>query len=195
MWAVTALAHIPRFGVAMRERARRGLGPAVLLGSLVGATAVIAFILIQGYYGVGSYNFGVVSFNGSNDGAVGVWRFTAARIQHGAFGTDWNRFMFLGIGAAFTALLFYIRYRLPTFPIHPIGFTISTSNVLRSTVTSIFFVWLAKGLILKFGGLESYRKLTPLFLGLFMGYLVGVGLGVVVDFIWFRGHGHKLNDW
>ncbi len=194
-WAVTALAHIPRFGMVMNAHRRRTLVPAVLLGTLLGAAAVIAFILYQGYHVMGSYNFGVVSFNGSNDGGVGIWRFTAARIQQGSFGTDWNRVMFLGIGAAFTGLLFLLRYRFPGFPIHPIGFTISASNVLRSSVTSIFIAWLVKTLILRFGGLNTYRRLTPLFLGLFMGYLAGVGLGIAVDTIWFNGNGHPLNDW
>ena len=67
--------------------------------------------------------------------------------------------------------------------------------MLRSSVTSIFIAWLTKALILKFGGLNSYRRMAPLFLGMFMGYLVGVGLGVVADVIWFNGDGHKLNDW
>ena len=194
-WGITALAHIPRLGLAMERDRRRLLAPSVLLGGFLGAIAIIGFILLQGYHGVGSYNFGVVSFNGSNDGAVGIWRYTANRIQQGDLGTDWNRVQFLAIGAAFTGLMLYLRYRFPGFPINPIGFTISASNVLRSTVTSIFIAWLTKSLILKFGGLNSYRRMAPLFLGLFMGYLAGVGLGVVVDVIWFNGNGHKLNDW
>ena len=90
-WGITALAHIPRLGMAMRPERRRLLAPGVLLGALGGALSVIAFILYQGYYGVGSYNFGVVSFNGSGDGAVGIWRYTAARIQQGTAGTSWDR--------------------------------------------------------------------------------------------------------
>jgi len=194
-WGITALAHIPRLGIAMNPERRRRLVPAVLFGAFLGATAIVGFILLQGYHGVGSYNFGVVSFNGSNDGAVGIWRYTANRIQHGDFGTDWNRVQFFAVGAVFTGLMFFLRYRYPGFPINPIGFTISASNVLRSTVTSIFIAWLTKTLILKFGGLNSYRRMAPLFLGLFMGYLAGVGLGIIVDVIWFNGNGHKLNDW
>ena len=194
-FGITALAHIPRFGVAMNPRRRRLLVPAVLAGGLVGAVTVIGYILHQGYHVLGSYNFGVVSFNGSSDGAVGIWSLTTSRIQEGTFGTDWNRVSFLGIGALFTCLLFYIRYRFPTFPIHPIGFTISASGVLRSSVTSIFLVWVTKTLLLKLGGLDLYRRTAVLFLGMVLGYLTGVGLGILVDTIWFNGNGHKLNDW
>ncbi len=28
-----------------------------------------------------------------------------------------------------------------------------------------------------------------------IGYLAGIGLGVVVDVIWFNGNGHQLNAW
>ncbi len=192
-FGITALAHIPRLGTAMASTHRRFLVPAVLLAALAGASAAVGYTLHQGYYTVGSYNFGASSFNGSADGAVGIWRLTANRIQHGTFGTDWNRVQFLGIGAAFTGLLFYLRYRFPTFPIHPIGFTISSSAFLRNSVSSIFLVWLAKTLLLKLGGLERYRRTAPLFLGIALGYLTGIGLGLLIDIIWFNGNGHLVN--
>ena len=43
-------------------------------GFIAGALAVFTFIIFQGNYTVGSYNFGSVSFNGSGDGGIGVWR-------------------------------------------------------------------------------------------------------------------------
>ncbi|OGG48996.1 MAG: hypothetical protein A3F84_14260 [Candidatus Handelsmanbacteria bacterium RIFCSPLOWO2_12_FULL_64_10] len=194
-FGMTMLAHIPRLGVAMHPRRRRMLVPAVLLAALVGAAAVTGFTLYYGYCVMGSYNFGVVSFNGSNNGAIGIWRLSASRIQQGTFGTDWNRVAFLGIGGAFTGLLSYLRYRFPGFPVHPIGFAISASEILRSSTASIFIVWLVKTLLLKFGGLERYRKTAPLFLGMAIGYVAGIGLGVAVDVLWFNGDGHSLTGW
>ena len=195
-FGITALAHIPRLGAAMNLRSRRALAPVVMIGALAGAATVIGFILHQGYHTVGSYNFGVVSFNGSSDGAVGVWRLHASRIQQGTAGTDWYRMKFLGVGAVFTALLIYLRYRFPGFPaLHPVGFTISACSVLSTGVSSLFLVWLIKTLTLKYGGLNLYRRNTPLFLGMVMGYLAGVGLGFLVDVVWFNGNGHQINDW
>ena len=98
-------------------------------------------------------------------------------------------------GAVFTGILLYIRYRFPRFPIHPIGFTISSSGVLRSSLFSIFFSWVIKTLVLKFGGLEYYRKIAPFFLGMLAGQIAGIALGVVVDALFFPGNGHKLNRW
>lgn len=194
-FAITTLAHVPRLAAVVPAERRRAFVPAIATGALIGATTVIAFTLYQGYYGIGSYNFGVVSFNGSADGAVGSWTYTANRIHAGTMSTDWNRVRFLGIGAVFTGILLYIRYRFPHFPLHPIGFTISSSGVLRSSLFSIFFSWAIKTLVLKFGGLELYRKIAPLFLGMLAGQIAGIALGVVVDALFFPGNGHKLNRW
>lgn len=194
-FAITTLAHVPRLAAVVPTERRRAFVPAIAAGALIGATTVIAFTLYQGYYGIGSYNFGVVSFNGSGDGAVGSWTYTANRVHAGTMSTDWNRVRFLGIGAVFTGILLYIRYRFPHFPIHPIGFTISSSGVLRSSFFSIFFSWAIKTLVLKFGGLEYYRKIAPLFLGMLAGQIAGIALGVVVDALFFPGNGHKLNRW
>ena len=194
-FGITTLAHIPRLGQAMAPRRRRRLVPVVLLGCFIGATAVIAFTLHHGYHGVGGYNFGIISFRGVGGSAVESWQLTVSRIQQGTFGTDWNRLRFLGIGGVFTGLLLYLRYRFPAFSVHPIGFAIGASLILRSSAASIFLVWLTKSLLLKFGGLNRYRKTAPLFLGMLIGHLVGIGLGVLVDVIWFNGNGHKLNRW
>ena len=189
-FGMTTLAHIPRLGTAMSVRYRRALVPAILLGSAIGAAVVITFTLHQGYYTVGSFNFG----GGSYDGIGGIWPLTGRRIQQG-FGTDWDRVKFLGLGGAFTALLFLLRTRFPTFPIHPIGFTIAASGTMRSSISPFFLVWLIRTLLIKIGGPERYRQAAPFFLGMFIGFLAGIGLGVIVDVIWFPGNGHRLNGW
>jgi hypothetical protein len=192
---VTTLAHIPRLGLAMAQARRKLIPSAVGTAYIVGAIAVCTFIIYQGNYTVGSYNFGSVSFNGSSDGGVGVWHLTANRIRGNELATDWTRLGWLAFGAAFTAVLYAIRYRFPGIGLHPIGFAISGSDVLRSGISSIFIVWVAKTLILRFGGLESYRRNTPLFMGFLLGFLTAIALGAVVDFIWFPGQGHKINGW
>ena len=192
-FGMTALAHIPRLGAAMNRESRRRLVPAVMLAALVGAAAVIGFTLYYGYHVTGSYNFGVVSFNGSSDSAIGSWRLTANRIQANTMDTSWDRIGFLGMGAAFVTFLLYLRYRFPGFPIHPMGFTIPAATSIRNIALSVFLIWAVKGLILRLGGLEQYRRYVPFFLGMLVGYLVGIGLGVVVDFIWFPGSGHDIH--
>jgi hypothetical protein len=103
--------------------------------------------------------------------------------------------MFLGIGGLFTALVLYLRVQIPTFPISPVGFAISSSGVLQSSLLSILLVWAIKTIVLRMGGLERYRRIAPLFLGMLIGHAMGLALGVVVDTIWFHGNGHSINRW
>jgi hypothetical protein len=191
--AMTALAHIPRMGAAMNVRSRKRLVSAVLLACLVGVITVFAFTLYHGYHVTGSYNFGVKSFNGNNDGPVGVWRLTANRIQGNTLVTDWSRISFFGIGSVLVSILIFIRYRFPGFPIHPIGLVFPATVVSRRLVTSVFLIWLTKTILLRLGGLDLYRRASPLFLGLLIGFLVGIAFQVIVDTVWFHGHGHEIH--
>ena len=193
-FGMTTMAHVPRLAAAMRSGSRRPLGPAVLGASFVGALTVVIFLIYEGYHATGGFNFAHISFMGSGDlNAFGIYKFTAARVQQGTFGTDWSRVFFLCVGAVFTALLFLLRYQFPGFPIHPVGFTISASAQLQNTGFSVFLIWVVKTLILRIGGLERYRALTPFFLGMLIGYVAGVALGIVVDVIWFPGQGHEIH--
>ena len=191
-FGMTAIAHIPRLGEAMNHRVRRRIVPAVLSAALVGFITVTAFTLYQGYRVTGSYNFGVVAFNGSGDGAVGIWGLAASRIQAGSLQTDWSRIGFFGIGAGVVGLLFYLRFLFPGFPLHPLGFTIAASAITQNIVVSVFIIWAIKSVLMRIGGLERYRQTAPLFLGLMVGYIAGVSLGVFVDILFFHGNGHEL---
>lgn len=191
-FAMTAMAHIPRLGEAVNKRLRRQIAPAVLAAAFVGFVTVIITILYQAYYVSGSYNFGVVSFNGSNDGAVGIWRLTANRIQAGSLTPDVGRITFFGVGALIVGLLLYARYVFPGFPLNPLGFTIAANAITQNVFVSIFIVWAIKSIIMRVGGLDRYRKTAPFFLGMLMGYLAGAAFGLVIDAIWFPGEGHSL---
>jgi hypothetical protein len=46
---------------------------------------------------------------------------------------------------------------------------------------SIFLGWLAKTLIMRFGGAQSYRKMTPAFLGLAFGDVAMMLFWLAID--------------
>jgi hypothetical protein len=193
-FGMTMMAHVPRLSAAMNRENRRPLGPAILSACLVGSLTVMGYVAYQGYHATGGFNFGTVSFMGTGSlNAFGVCKFTAARIQQGTVGTDWTRISFLGFGTVFTAIMFWLRYQFPGFPLHPIGFTISAAAPLQNTGLTIFLIWALKTLILRIGGLEKYRETAPLFLGITAGFLAGVAIGIIVDTIWFPGQGHEIH--
>ena len=190
---ITTAAHIPRLGVSLDQKSRRRLPGAVTLALVAGLMAVGAFTIYHGNYGVGTLNFASPSYNGGN--ASFIWGLHASRIRAASLEADWTRLVWLLVGAIFTVCLYSIRYRFPRFGLHPIGFAISGSDILRTGFTSVFLIWLAKDLVFRFGGLDRYRRTTPFVMGGFIGYLTAVATGIVVDAIWYPGKGHQLHGW
>ena len=66
---------------------------------------------------------------------------------------------------------------------------------LRIYVFNIFLVWLAKLLVLKFGGILLYRRVRPCCYGLIVGFAFAIGIAFLVDVIWFPDQGHGVHGW
>ena len=94
-----------------------------------------------------------------------------------------------GIGEA--GLLTLLNAQFASWPIHPVGLAFPS----HTYGFAIFVVWLAKSLVLKFGGVGLYRRSLPFSYGIVVGYLLGVGASSVIDAIWFPGSGHFVHGW
>ena len=85
-----------------------------------------------------------------------------------------------------------MRMRFLWWPFHPIGYAISGSWSMNLVWMPMLIAWIAKGSILKWGGLRLYRTLLPFFLGLILGdimmgclwSLIGIVLGVETYSFW-----------
>ena len=91
--------------------------------------------------------------------------------------TDTTSLLFMGIGAAMTLFFKTMRTRFLWWPLHPVGYALGTSEWTVGWLWfSVMIGWAAKNILLKFGGLKSYRRAVPFFAGLILGdYLVGGG--------------------
>ena len=103
--------------------------------------------------------------------------------------------IFFGLGVVVAGGLTAMRYYFPAWPIHPIGFAIAGSNVVRVVTFSIFLAWLAKVIILRIGGVSMYKRAQPLFIGILVGYTMMVVVSSIVDAVWFPGQGHVIHTW
>ena len=85
------------------------------------------------------------------------------------------------IGGAVMGLLMFVRQRLLWWPLHPLGFVISTTWMAQFVWFSVFLAWLIKSVLLKFGGPKLYRVSRPFFLGLILGHFTAAGIWLIID--------------
>jgi len=89
--------------------------------------------------------------------------------------TNYPEFGFIGIGLLFSLAMMFLRVRFLWWPLHPVGYALSTSGWVINYIWFSFLVgWFIKWLILKRGHLKAYRNTTPFFFGLILGeYAIG----------------------
>ena len=102
--------------------------------------------------------------------------------------TNW---LWLCVGGLLTWGMMLARSRFAWFPFHPIGYLLSLTFAAQMFWFSFFLGWLAKTLITKFGGTDSYRKAIPTFLGLALGDVTMMLFWLAVDG-WNGRVGHLL---
>ncbi len=98
--------------------------------------------------------------------------------------------LFLAAGMAISTLLALGRYLFYWWPLNPIGFAIGASGPIRGVVFTLFVAWIVQVILLRVGGVGLYRKAQPLFLGILVGYAVGVLAAYVVDTVYFPDTPH-----
>ncbi|MCH8962639.1 MAG: hypothetical protein IH820_15325, partial [Bacteroidetes bacterium] len=84
-------------------------------------------------------------------------------------------FLYTGLGAGVAGLLMVLRMRLSWWPLHPVALPLSTVWYMDRFFFSVFLAWGIKGLVLKFGGANLYRKTQPFFIGIILGEVVCSG--------------------
>jgi hypothetical protein len=94
-----------------------------------------------------------------------------------------DRWEHIGIGAAVTGLLAVLRLRFAGWPFHPVGFLLAHSYAMDKIWLSISIGWVAKVLILRFGGASMYRSAKPVFMGLIIGEAGAAAFWLVVSLV------------
>ena len=79
--------------------------------------------------------------------------------------------------------LTWLRQRFLWWPLHPIGFPIMTSWLIDWMWFSVFFAWLIKVVVLKYGGASMFTRSRHFFLGIIVGRMLITGVWLVIDFL------------
>ena len=182
-------AHVARMSDNF-GRARKGFVAAMAIAAIVSMASATIYTLWL------SYTKGASNFNA----------FEFSRGQHWIFGvvvnkfrnpepTCWLRIMFMGIGVVVMAIFSMLHYRLAWWPVHPVGLALAGTHPTRMAAFSVFLAWMIKLAVVKLGGANLYRRSRFFFVGMMVGYVLGVGLSFGVDCIWFMGKGHVIHLW
>ncbi|OFX16309.1 MAG: hypothetical protein A2Z18_07725 [Armatimonadetes bacterium RBG_16_58_9] len=73
------------------------------------------------------------------------------------------------VGFFVTIILNSLRLRVGWFPLHPVGYAVSSSWSMEHLWAAMFIAWIIKLLTLRYGGLKLYRCVLPFFLGVILG--------------------------
>ena len=103
------------------------------------------------------------------------------------------RMWFIFIGVAIFGVLTFLRGRFLKFPLHPIGYLIFLLSLFFNFISpyyrgaegvdvaetsliwgSALVAWLLKSLIIKYGGMNSYKAMKPFFIGLVVGSVFAI---------------------
>ena len=89
----------------------------------------------------------------------------------------------VGIGMTITALLQFASLRWAAWPFLPVGYVATYGAFLANAWFSVFFGWLAKVLIVRFGGGRLFERAKPFFLGLIIGEALAAAFWLIINAI------------
>jgi hypothetical protein len=159
---------------ALRIAERGGVRPrAMVIGmtlTTVVGTLITFWIYLHVLYGMGADNRarGWLVYMGNE---------TYSRLQSWvAYPRPARPLEVIGMAGGFgiTVLLMILKSRFLWFPFHPAGYVLTTGGGFIGLWFATFISWALKLLILRMGGVRTYRNAAPLFLGILLGdYTVG----------------------
>jgi hypothetical protein len=86
------------------------------------------------------------------------------------------------MGALVTLILVIFYHRFYWWPLHPIGYLTTYSSAMRILWFSFLVGWLCNVLCMRYGGVQLFKMLRYLFLGLIIGDFLMGGVWILVGF-------------
>lgn len=97
--------------------------------------------------------------------------------------TNHNAALHMGIGFTVVTVLEILALNVAWWPMLPIGFVASYGAFIGNAWFSIFVGWLAKVLIVRFGGTALFHKARPFFIGLIFGESLAAAGWLIINAI------------
>jgi hypothetical protein len=148
----------------------RHVARVILLATVIGALASWAAVLTC-YYQYGAATAQVNSWR-TDMGKV-PWN-TLRDWMDNPLKADAPRMQAVGVGGLVTAGLVALRARFTWWPFHPVGYAVAGTFTMPWLWFPTLLGWLAKLIVIRYGGMKGFRKGLPFFIGLILGdYVTG----------------------
>ena len=140
---------------------------------------ICLLIMLQGYYKMGASNLpsNITAGLGGE-----VYNSMDASLRNGTI-ADWNGIWAVIIGFVGCIALSIAKIQIPGFPLNPVAYAMMSTYSTHLLWSSVFISWACKVSILKFGGLRTFTKALPFFLGLIIGDCIAGTFWSIVSMI------------
>ncbi len=152
---------------------------AFLLALAAGSLSLLAATYHYGWFGMGVSRIGWIGPQSIGDGGRIVNFLTNPALAN----PDLHGLAALGAGAAVVVVLGMMRLRFWWWPFHPVGYLAANTWGMQVFYMPFFIGWLAKTLVVRYGGLRLYRATVPLAIGLVLGDLLNGALWALVGLL------------
>jgi len=181
-----AAANAAKVGRSARASGRQ-LVAAMALAAGVALVVTVPFTLWLCYQR-GAYTMGSWLFKGATRIPC---EYAVAAIRSRP-GVEWAKLGWGAIGGAEMLALTALYYRLSWWPLHPLGLVAGVVFKVRWSFLPVFLGWLCKVIVLRVGGAPALGRAKPFFLGAMAGWFAGAGVSILIDALFFFGHGHAI---
>jgi len=155
-----------------RNLSNRGLMYVMLLACIFGSLVAFWSMLHAGYtYGMATSKIGVAGHVFGREPYDRLTSWLTLPVEPSFGGT-----VAIAAGVIFSLILLALRTTFPWWPLHPVGYAVSSSWSMNLLWMPMLIAWVIKLVVLRYGGLRLFRQGLPLFIGLILGEYVAGGL-------------------
>jgi len=149
-------------------------------GSLRGLSLALGIATVAALVGSWLGCLHIFYHYGASSAKVNTWYSDQGRVAYQNLQNQLNNHTLTDIprlwgtlgGAVVTLLLTTLRTRFVWWPLHPIGYVVAQTFTMDWLWCPTFIGWACKALVLRYGGMNAYRRTLPFFLGLVVGDMV-----------------------
>ncbi len=149
---------------------------AFVFSLVVGCYVVLTGIYHYGYSSLGMGSaYGWPSWQTRNDGGR-IFEYLTSPGK-----PDPSGVIAFGAGAAVAVILGMLRLRFWWWPFHPLGYLAANCWGMQEYYMPFLVGWLAKSLVVRYGGLRLYRATIPIAVGFMIGPALNGGLWSIIE--------------